>query len=171
MTCAGVAPNEADSGTGTSKTLATTSASVASFQLAGGSAYMVQANPYVTVTPAAGDTSPAPVTVSCTLAAGTSTSATTTQSTTLDPQAAGQAVDATLPLTVVAPSGANAMATNLNCSYSTADTTAPTVTAQPTTIYALAVNVPATTTTTTTPRGVAALPERARPQGAGPRGV
>lgn len=149
VTCAAVAPNEADSGTGTAKTLTTSSASIASFQLAGGAAYMVQANPRIRVTPAAGDINPAPVTVSCTLAAGTSTSATTTQSTTVYPTTAGQAVDATLPLTVVAPSSANAQATNLNCSYSTTDTTAPTVTAQPTTIYALSVNQPTATTTTT----------------------
>jgi hypothetical protein len=153
VTCAGTSPNEADSGAGTSKPLTTTNASVASFQLAGGSAYMVQANPRITVTLAAGDTNPAPVTVSCSLAAGTSTSATTTQSTTLYPTTAGQAVDATLPLTVVAPSSANAMTSNLSCSYSTTDTTAPTVTAQPTTIYALTVNVPTTTTTTTTTAG------------------
>jgi hypothetical protein len=149
VTCTGTSPNEADSGAGTAKTLTTTNASVASFQLAGGSAYMVQANPRVTVTPAAGDTSATPVTVSCTLASGTSTSATTTQSTTLYPTATpSQTVDATLPVTVVAPSSANASTTTLSCSYSTTDTTAPTVTAQPTTVYALAVNQPTTTTTT-----------------------
>lgn len=151
-TCGTTAPVESDSGAGKATTIAagTTPTTVASYQAAGGTAYLVQADPSIEVSGTAPTTNigSAHVTVTCKLAAGTSTTAVDTQSVTVNVDTAGDTEYASLPLTVLAPTSANAETDSLSCTQtSTGSTTAPTVAAT-STIYSVGVT-PATTTTTT----------------------
>jgi Na+/H+ antiporter NhaC len=101
----------------------------------------VTATPYIKVTPAAtGDTFPDTVTVTCTLAAGPSTTSTTTQSATVKLTNVNDSANVSLPLTVIAPESANSITSAVSCLETPSVTTdAPVVTAQ-STIYALNVN-------------------------------
>jgi hypothetical protein len=150
VTCAGTSPTEIDSGASTNTTIptGTTATSIATKALAGGTAYLVQATPTVEVsgTGLSGNH----VTVTCTLAAGPSTTATVTRSQTINVDAAGDTEYASLPLSVTAPSSANAITASLGCTQTAATpgagvTGTPTVQAQAT-IYALGVNQSTTTT-------------------------
>lgn len=131
-TCGTSSPMEADSGAGKLTAIAagTTPTTLASYSLGGGTAYLVQADPSVEVSGTAADIAGAHVTVTCKLAAGTSTSAVDTENTTLNVDAAGDAEYASLPLSVLAPSSANAETAALSCTQtSSGSTTAPTVAA------------------------------------------
>lgn len=144
-------PAETDSGAGKVTTIATgtTPTTVATFSAAGGTAYLVQADPSITVggTSATVANAGEHVTVTCKLAAGTSTTAVQSQSATVDTDTAGDPESTSIPLTVVAPTSANAQAVSLSCTQTASGTgTAPTVSAVAT-IYALGVT-PATATTT-----------------------
>jgi len=140
VTCASAAPAEFDSGTANNVALTspTSPATVASYAVPGGSSYLVQASPYITVTPATDDPAGTTdqVTVTCTLAAGTSTSATQTRSVTIDAAAGGGAVHGSLPLMVSEPTNANSSTTDVTCTSSPTTGNAPTVTAA-STIYSL----------------------------------
>lgn len=151
----------------------TTAATVSALALPGGSAYMVHANPYITVKPSTVTSAAAQhVVVTCTLKAGTATTAVAQRSASFDlPQAsatpAPQVETASIPLVVVAPSSATAMASDVTCVTSVTDTSGTnagkastdpaTATAQGQ-IYATQVasvttgtaTIPTTTTTTTT---------------------
>jgi hypothetical protein len=146
VTCGTASPSEFDSGAAAAKALATTAASVASLSLAGGSEYMVQADPYITVS-ANTDTAPQTVDVSCTLASGTATTATETRSVSIYVPA-GQATAAdSIPLTVVQPTSANSTTASLNCTDTdTGGITDATLNGQAT-IYATTLAAPTTTTT------------------------
>ncbi|HWE60018.1 MAG TPA: hypothetical protein VG228_10020 [Solirubrobacteraceae bacterium] len=143
-------PAESDSGAGKATTIATgtTPTTVATYSAAGGSAYLVQADPSIEVSGAAGIAG-AHVTVTCKLAAGTSTSAVETQNVTVNVDATGDTEYTSLPLRVLAPTSANAETVSLACTQTTSGSNpvAPTVAAT-STIYALGVT-PASTTTTT----------------------
>jgi hypothetical protein len=93
--------------------------------LPAGSAYLVTANPQISLAAITGTSES--VTVSCTLAAGSSASAVQTR--TLTVQLGANAHADTIPLTVAAPSSPSAIASGLICSYSTSGSTTPTVTA------------------------------------------
>ncbi len=146
VTCGPALPAAFNSGVGTSVALSspTIAATVATYSLAGGSTYMVQADPYITVTPETTGTSPEHVVVSCTLSAGTATTSTETRSVSLDvTQGSGNSQYASIPLTVMAPSTPTAMTTTVTCTRTTS-TGNPTVTGQAT-IYALQTATSATT--------------------------
>jgi len=134
VTCGATLPSEYDSGTGTSVALtsSTTAATVASYSLAGGTPYLVQADPYVKVTPDTGAVGAEPVTVSCTLAAGTSTAATQTREVTLNAVQGGAVQYASIPLTVPEPSSANSTTADVTCTETPTVGTTPTVAAQAT---------------------------------------
>ncbi|MGH3264873.1 MAG: hypothetical protein ACRDNS_23105, partial [Trebonia sp.] len=89
-TCGTSSPMEADSGAGKQTAIAagTTPTSLASSSLGGGTAYLVQADPAFAVAGTAAHIAGAHVTVTCKLAAGTSTSAVDTENTTLNVDAA-----------------------------------------------------------------------------------
>lgn len=148
-------PAESDSGAGKATTIAagTNPTQVAAYMAPGGSPYLVQADPSIEVSAAgtpATNYGGAHVTVTCRLAAGTSTSAVDTESTTVDLDAAGDTEYTSVPLRVLAPSSANAEAVTLSCSQAlTASSSkdAPSVAATGT-IYSLAVTPPTSTTTT-----------------------
>ena len=148
-TCGTSSPAESDSGVGKQTTIAagTTATSLASYSIAGGTAYQVQADPSIEVSGGAG-TAGAHVLVTCTLAAGTSTTAVDTENVTVNVDGAGDTEYASVPLKLIAPTNANAETATLGCTQTTTGTpaTAPTV-AGTGRIYALGVN-PATTTTT-----------------------
>ncbi len=148
-TCGSTSPTETNTSTPTSPTtLSAASATLASYSLTGGAAYYVTADPYIKVASSATDTGINAVTVTCTLAVGTSTTSTTTQSTTVKLNGASDTEFASLPLTVVAPESASAITTAVSCTEKATSTTdTPTVQAE-STIYALNVN-PTTETTTT----------------------
>lgn len=146
--CANTSPIENDTGVGKVITLNGNMTAVASQSLVGGSAYLVQAQPYIEVTSGATDTVPETVNVTCTLAAGTATTATITRTQTVELTAQNQTQYTTLPLTVTAPEGPNSLVAPVNCSEKTvgSGTASPTVTAQAT-VYATTINQPTTTTT------------------------
>lgn len=139
VTCGAALPAEFDSGVGTAAALAspTTPATVASFSLVGGSPYFVQADPTIAVTAGASDATADHVVVTCTLAAGTSTTATQTRSTSVDlPVGATGTYYAQVPLTVTAPTAANSETADVTCTRTVTTGDSPTVTGQAT-IYAL----------------------------------
>ena len=107
-TCGSSSPVESDSGAGKATTVATgaTPTTVATYQAAGGTAYLVQADPSITVSGTG--LAANHVTVTCKLAAGTSTTAVDTSSVTVNVNAAGDTEDTSLPLSLVAPTSANA---------------------------------------------------------------
>jgi hypothetical protein len=136
VTCAATLPAESDSGVGlsTSLTSSTVPTTVATYGLAGGSPYFIQADPYVTVTPDAGSGAET-VTVSCTLAAGTATTSTQTRSVTLDATQGGSKVYASIPLTVTEPTSTNSTVADVTCMQTSTGGT-PAVAAQAT-VYGL----------------------------------
>jgi len=137
VTCAATLPAESDSGVGasTSLTSSTVPTTVATYGLAGGSPYFVQADPYVTVTPETTGSGAEVVTVSCTLAAGTATTSAQTRSVTLDATQGGSKVYASIPLTVTEPTSTNSTVAQVTCTQSSTGGT-PTVAAQAT-VYGL----------------------------------
>jgi len=137
VTCGATLPSEYDSGSGASVPLtsSTTAATLASYSLAGGTPYLVQAAPYVKVTPDSTGTLSEPVTVSCTLAAGTSTAATQTRDVTLNAVQGGAVQYASIPLEVTEPSSANSTTADVTCTE-TSTVGTPTVAAQAT-VYAV----------------------------------
>jgi hypothetical protein len=150
VTCGATLPSEYDSGVGSSVPLTSsgTAATVATYGLPGGTSYLVQADPYIKVTPDASGVATEHVTVSCTLAAGPATTAVQTRNVSVDvTQGTSNIAYTSIPLTVTAPLSANSITADVNCTQ-TANTGSPTVTAA-TTIYALptAANTSATTTT------------------------
>ncbi len=150
-TCGSNSPIESDSGAGKATAIAsgTTPTTVATYQAAGGTAYLVQADPSIEVSGTAATVAGAHVTITCKLAAGTSTSAVDTENVTAHVDAAGDSEYTSLPLRVLAPTSNNAETIALSCTQTASgSTTAPTVTATGT-IYSLGVT-PATTTTSTT---------------------
>lgn len=172
VTCATPAKTgvpEFDSGAAKNVALGTSATGVALFSLNGGSSYLVQANPYITVTPEKTGTGPSgadqdqteTVNVSCTLAVGSTT--VTENAPTINVVQGGSPNYASIPMTLAVPSSANAQAAHLTCQQTTVNTTdytgttapnplpkvAPDIEAQGT-IFALATAAPASTTTTTT---------------------
>lgn len=149
-TCGSTSAVASDSGAGKATTIATgtTPTTVATYSTAGGTAYLAQADPSIEVSGTAADIANAHVTVTCKLAVGTSTSAVTTQTATVDVNPVGDTEYASLPLSVIAPSSPNAETATLSCTQSsTGSTKAPTV-AMTGTINALGITPPASTTTT-----------------------
>ncbi len=161
VTCASAQPTLTNSASTQPISIGTSSTSIASQALAGGSGYLVQATPSIAVTPSTVSSADAQhVIVSCTLAAGTSTSAVQTQSVSVDVPAfnAHPQVDTTsIPLTVAAPTSANAATATVTCSDTVTDTLNGNAAQNPATvtgaaqIYALQAAATAPTTTTTTP--------------------
>jgi len=147
VTCGSTSPTESDTGAGTQKTIAAgaTATSLASYQLAGGSAYLVQATPSIEVSGIGIGGNH--VTVTCTLAAGPAATATVTRSVTIHVDSNGDTEFASLPLSVTAPSSTSAISATLGCTQvASGGGGTPNVAAQAT-IYALGIN-PATTTST-----------------------
>ena len=158
-TCGSTSPSESDTGVVAAKPVLTTATMLASLALSGGTQYMVQATPYITVTGNT-DASAQVVNVSCTLAAGTSTTATETRTASIYVPAGSVAsptsASASIPLTVVQPESPNSTAATLSCmDTTTGGITSATLAAQGT-VYALTLapapttTTPTTTTTTTT---------------------
>jgi hypothetical protein len=153
VTCGAGLPSEYDSGVGSSVPLtsATTPATVASYALPGGTPYLVQADPYIKVTPDPSGSGAEWVTVACTLAAGPATTAVQTRNVVVDVVGGtSNIVYTSIPLTVTAPLSANSITADVTCTQSSSSGS-PTVAAQ-TTIYAVptASNTTVTTGTTTT---------------------
>ncbi|MGC9221780.1 MAG: hypothetical protein ACP5H2_10600 [Solirubrobacteraceae bacterium] len=145
----------------------TVAAKVSALTLNGGSAYAVQANPYITVTPSTNTSAQAQhVAVTCTLQDGTSTTVAAQREASFDLPAfdstpAPQVQTASIPLVVIVPNSAVAPSMQVSCVASVTDTTgsdAGKASADPATvtgqgqIYAtqLASATTATTPTTTT---------------------
>jgi hypothetical protein len=160
VTCSSSQPTLSNSASTSPITVGTTSTSLATQALAAGSGYLVQATPSITVTPSTVSTADAQhVIVSCTLAAGTSTTAVQTQSVSVDVPAfnAHPQVDtASIPLTVAAPTSATAATATVTCSDTVTDTANGNAAQNPATvtgaaqIFALQAGVATTTTPTTT---------------------
>jgi hypothetical protein len=158
-TCGTSSVIESDSGAGKATAIAAgaTPTTVATYSAAGGTEYLVQADPSIQVSaPTSGAATAiggAHVTVNCKLAAGTSTTAVDSENVTVNVDKAGDTEYASLPLRVLAPISANAETVSLSCTQANttaSSTTAPLVTATGT-IYSLGVGQPTSTTTTTTP--------------------
>lgn len=143
----------------------TTAATVSTLALGAGSAYQVQANPYITVTPSTdGSAADQHVVVTCTLKAGTTTSLEAQRSASFDLPAAGdtpapQVQTASIPLLVMVPTSTAAEVSDVSCVSSVMDTSGSDsgkASAHPATataagqIYATQL-ASATTPTTTTP--------------------
>ena len=105
---------------------ATTPASVSSLSLPAGSAYAVQANPYITITPSTSNTAEAQhVVVTCKLDSGTGAAQ---RSASFDLPAATsspapQVQTASIPLVAIAPSSTAAATADVSCTTSVTDTT------------------------------------------------
>ena len=168
VTCGSTGTSETNTAAAAPITVGTSATTITSLAMAGGPSYLVQANPYITVTPSTVSTAGAQhVVVTCTLAAGPSTTAVATRSVSFDLPAAGtspapQVQTTSIPLTAAAPATANATTSSVNCVTNVTATTGSgagnaasnpaTVTAQAP-IYALQTTsntTPTTTTTTTT---------------------
>jgi hypothetical protein len=170
VTCASTGTSENNTAAASAVTVGTTATQVTNLALPGAAAYLVQGNPYVTVTPSTNSTATDQhVVVTCTLAAGPSTTAVATRSVSFDlpPVAdtpAPQVQTASIPLTAAAPTNANASTASVSCTNTVtatsgagagnAATNPATVTVQAP-IYALqtassTTAAPTTTTTTTT---------------------
>jgi len=152
VTCGDTSPVESDTGASTAKALSTSSTTLASLALPGGSRYMVQADPYITVS---GNTDPAAqtVNVSCTLSAGTATTATQTRSVSISLRTGQISASDSIPLTVVQPASTSSTTATLSCTdIDTGGITDATLDGQGT-IYGLTLAPTPTTTTTTTPTG------------------
>jgi hypothetical protein len=168
VTCGPTGTSETNTAAATPVTVGTNATTITSLAMAGGPSYLVQANPYITVTPSTNTTAvDQHVVVTCTLAAGSSTTAVATRSVSFDlPPVTGspapQVQTASIPLTAAAPASANATTSSVNCVSTVTTTSGPnsgstatnpaTVTAQAP-IYALQTassTAPTTTTTTTT---------------------
>ncbi|MDE3132615.1 MAG: hypothetical protein KGL15_00960 [Acidobacteriota bacterium] len=149
-TCGTSSPMEADSGAGKQTAIAagTTPTGLASYSLAGGTAYLVQADPAVEVSGTAANIAGAHVTVSCKLAAGTSTTAVDTENVTVNVDAAGDAEYASLPLRVLAPASANAETAAVSCTQTSSGSKAAPTVAASARIFGLGVTPPGTSTTT-----------------------
>ena len=155
VTCGNTAPAESDSGSATAKALSTSATTVSSLALTGGSQYLVQATPYITVTNNTNPTAQT-VNVSCTLAAGTSTSATETRSVSINLRSGQASASDSIPLTVVQPSSTNSTSATLSCVDTDSGGLANATLNGQGTIYALtlapaAASTTSTTSTTTTP--------------------
>jgi hypothetical protein len=148
VTCGATLPNEYDSGTGTSVALTspTTPKTVASYSLPGGTPYLVQADPYIKVTPESSGSASESVNVSCTLAGGTATASTQTRSVTLNAVQGGSAQYASIPLEVTEASSPNSTTADVTCTE-TSTGGSPTIAAQ-STVYAVQTAANNTTTTT-----------------------
>ncbi|MGH2843830.1 MAG: hypothetical protein ACRDKL_09630 [Solirubrobacteraceae bacterium] len=152
VTCTPTRAAEFDSGPAANVTLTGTAANVALYSLNSGSSYMVQADPYVTVTPEKTGTDIEQVSVACTLSVGT---ASLTRNAMLETTQGGSANYASIPITMTVPSSTNSVVAHLTCTQSSTDLSStksqisPAVQAQGT-IYALqtASNTSPTTTTT-----------------------
>jgi hypothetical protein len=149
VTCGSTSPSEFDTGVATAKPFTTTATPIASMALAGGTEYMVQAAPYITV---AGntDTSAQTINVSCTLASGTATTATETRMVSIYLPAGQATASASIPLTVIQPESPNSTTASLTCMDATTGgiTGAGTLSAEAT-VYATTLAPPTTATTTT----------------------
>jgi len=144
-TCASTDPTETNTSTAAATALSNTAATLGTFSLTGGSEYLVQADPYITVTGNT-DTSQQTVTVSCTLAAGTASTASQTRTATLVVPSSDATASTSIPLTVVAPESANAMTADVTCTGTATDATLD----GQATVYALAIQPPMSTTSTST---------------------
>ncbi len=160
VTCASAQPTLTNSASAQPVTLGASSASVATQALPGGSGYQVQADPSITVTPSTVNSADAQhVIVSCTLVAGTSTTAVQTSSASVEVPGFTthpQVYTTSIPLMVAAPTSANASSATVSCSDTVTDVAngnaaqnPAAVTAQAQ-IYALQAGVATTTTTTPT---------------------
>jgi len=156
VTCGPTLPAEfsSEAGSNVALTSPTVQTPIQSYALTGGNSYIVQADPYIEVTPEATGTDVEHVVVSCTLAAGPSSSAVQTREATLDVTQGGSSEFASIPLTVTAPSDPNSETADVTCTSTPTDVTTPATAVHPTVdaqtqIYALqtASNTTATTTT------------------------
>ena len=166
VTCASTGSGETNSAATSAVAVSssTTAATVSAVSLPAGSAYVVQANPYITVTPSTNTSADAQhVVVTCTLSAAGGT-ATAQRSATVDIpaySATNPTETASIPLIAVAPSNTAAATSQVTCtsnvtnSAGNAATNPASVTAQGQ-IYATGVasvttgTTPTTSTTTTT---------------------
>ncbi len=146
----------------------TTAATVSTLALGANSAYEVQANPYVTVTPSTDSSAVNQhVVVTCTLKVGTATSTEAQRSVSFDLPTAGgspapQTQTASIPLIVMEPTNTAAQVADVSCVSSVTDTsgsnsgnaaTHPATATAAGQIYATqlaSATTPTTTTTTTT---------------------
>lgn len=152
-TCGSTSPSESDTGAPTAKPILTTATMLASLALPGGTQYMVQASPYITVTGNT-DTSAQTVDVSCTLAAGTTTTATETRTVSIyvpaGTVASPTSASASIPLTVVQAASPNATTATLSCMDATTGGIVDATLDGAGTVYALTLAPPSTSTSTST---------------------
>jgi hypothetical protein len=164
VTCGATGTAETNTAAASPVTVGTSATTITSLAMAGGPSYLVQGNPYITVTPSTAVNAQAQhVVVTCTLTSGSSAAAVATRSASFDLPAApaGQAQTTSIPLTVAAPANTNATTSSVNCvssvtttngSGNTPATNPATVTAQAP-IYALQTasdTAPAASATTST---------------------
>lgn len=122
-------PGELNSANGAAVAVSspTTAATISTLAMPGASAYMVQSAPYVTVTPSTNSAAVAQhVVVTCTLAAGPGITAVESRSVSFDLAANAdhpQVEMASIPLTEVAASNANATSSTVSCVTSVTDVT------------------------------------------------
>jgi hypothetical protein len=165
VTCASSGATETNSAAGSAVAVnsATTAATVSAVSLASGSAYEVQANPYITVTPSTNSTAAAQhVVVTCTLSNGGTAQAQRSASFDIPAYAVTNPTEtASIPLIAIAASSTSAVTSQVTCVSNVTNaggntaTNPATVTAQGQ-IYATGLSsattgtTPTTTTTTTT---------------------
>jgi hypothetical protein len=150
VTCGSTSPSEFDTGVATAKPFTTTAATIASMSLAGGTEYMVQAAPYITVT-GNNDVAAQTINVSCTLASGTATTATETRMVSIYLPANQATASASIPLTVIQPESPNSSTASVTCmDATTGGITGAGVLNAEATVYATTLAPPTTATTTTT---------------------
>jgi hypothetical protein len=127
-TCGAAPGQEFDTSSASAVTIptGTTATGVVSEPLAGGSSYLVLADPYVHITdPTAGQQA----TVTCTLAVGPATTAVQTRSWTVEIGPNGLAQTNSIPLEVTAPSNATSITASVACTQ-TSTGTAPKITVE-----------------------------------------
>jgi hypothetical protein len=125
-TCGAAPGQEFDTSSASAVTIptGTTATGVVSEPLAGGSSYLVLADPYVKIS---GASPSEQVTVTCTLAVGPATTAVQTRSWTVETGVNGDDQTNSIPLEVTAPANASSITAGVACTQSSTGT-APTIT-------------------------------------------
>jgi hypothetical protein len=127
VTCAATLPKEFDTSSASpvSVPAGTTATTIATESLAGGSSYLVQADPDISVTNASDDQH---VQVTCTLAVGPATTAQESRTWQIETGDHGDDQENSIPLVVTAPSSANSITANVTCTRAFNRGSSPTVT-------------------------------------------
>lgn len=127
VSCAATLPQEFDTSSSSPVTVpaGSTVTTIATESLAGGSSYLVQADPDIQVTNASDDQH---IQVTCTLAVGPATTAQESRTWSIETGDHGDNQETSIPIVVTAPSSTNSITANVTCNRTYDRGSSPTIT-------------------------------------------